>query len=406
MTERLERRPLGSLVKITGGGTPSKGRPEYYQGDVPWVTPKDMKSWDITDAQDHITEEAIAHSATKLIEPGSVLLVIRSGILKHTLPVGINRVPVAINQDMKALRCGPGLDPDYLARALQWSAPRILGTARATTADNIALDVVRRLEVPVPPLAEQRRIAAILDKADAIRRKRQQALTFADDLHWSAFLEMFGDPVTNPMAWPTVRLGMLCRIRRGASPRPINEYLGGTVPWIKIGDISVDDPIYITDTAEHVTEAGASKSVLLEPGALIFSNSGSLGLARILRIKGCIHDGWLSLDDLSPLLDKVFLLALLNLSTGHFLKIAPQGTQKNLNTGIMRSFATILPPRPLQERFDLLASNARSLRMHVLEARAAQETLFGSLVQRAFRGDLTSAVAAQATGTHQGAGHA
>ena len=87
---------------IFGGGTPSKSHPEYFTGSIPWVSPKDMKSLVINDSIDHITEKAIAHSTTNLVPANSVLMVIRSGILKHTLPVAVNSLPVTINQDMKA----------------------------------------------------------------------------------------------------------------------------------------------------------------------------------------------------------------------------------------------------------------------------------------------------------------
>ncbi len=96
---------LDDLVSVSGGGTPSKSRPEFFTGQIPWVSPKDMKCWEIFDSQDHITQEAIDNSSTKLIGTGAVLVVIRSGILKHSLPVAINRVPVTLNQDMKALVC-------------------------------------------------------------------------------------------------------------------------------------------------------------------------------------------------------------------------------------------------------------------------------------------------------------
>ncbi|HLQ45860.1 MAG TPA: restriction endonuclease subunit S [Planctomycetaceae bacterium] len=97
---------LDDLVTIVGGGTPSKARPEYFLGHIPWVSPKDVKTWNIFDSQDHITEDAIDRSSTSLIDPGAVLVVIRSGVLKHTLPVAINRVAVTLNQDLKALVCG------------------------------------------------------------------------------------------------------------------------------------------------------------------------------------------------------------------------------------------------------------------------------------------------------------
>ena len=88
--------------KIFGGGTPSKAKPEYFIGNIPWVTPKDMKSEYIFDSIDHVNLKAIENSSAKLIPSGNLLMVIRSGILKHTLPLAINKVDVTVNQDMKA----------------------------------------------------------------------------------------------------------------------------------------------------------------------------------------------------------------------------------------------------------------------------------------------------------------
>ena len=245
------------------------------------------------------------------------------------------------------------------------------------------------LQIPLPPLDEQKRIAAILDKADAIRRKRAEALKLTDQFLQSLFLDMFGDPVTNPMGWEKMPLGSLCTIRRGASPRPISAYLGGTVPWIKIGDCTVGSSIYVEETKEKIIAEGVTKSVLLQPGALIFANCGvSLGFARILKISGCIHDGWLSLEDLNPRLNQIFLLKMLNSITNHFRKIAPDGTQPNLNTGIMKAYEIPVPPSALQTSFAAIVEkhgNFVQNSKHVLEK---GDDLFGSCVQQAFRGEL------------------
>lgn len=183
---------LGDVVTIKGGGTPSKSRSEFWNGDIPWVSPKDMKKWEIYDADDKITETAIRESATNLIPANSILVVNRSGILKHTLPVGLTRRPVAINQDIKALICSSVSHPEYIAHILKAAEPIVLKWVRATTADNFPVDNLRELKIPLPSLDEQRRIAAILDKADALRRKRKRALELLDGLTQSIFMEMFG----------------------------------------------------------------------------------------------------------------------------------------------------------------------------------------------------------------------
>ena len=163
---------------------------------------------------------------------------------------------------------------------------------------------------------------------------------------------MFGDPDRNIKGWPKKQLGEQCKVYRGGSPRPISKYLGGSIPWIKIGDATIGNSIYLHTTKEHIIEAGLPKSRLVKKGSMIFANCGvSLGFARILSFDGCIHDGWLSFEDINPEVNSIFLLKLLNHNTENFRKTAPDGTQPNLNTAIMKQFELIMPPIELQNQF-------------------------------------------------------
>ena len=163
---------------------------------------------------------------------------------------------------------------------------------------------------------------------------------------------MFGDINVNDKGWTIQPLGELCTIVRGGSPRPIEKFLGGDVPWIKIGDATDGESIYLHSTKEHIIREGVSKSRMVKAGSLIFANCGvSLGFARIITFDGCIHDGWLAMEDINARLDKVFLLQALNQMTEHFRKIAPAGTQPNLNTAIMKAYKQIIPPMKLQKDF-------------------------------------------------------
>jgi len=129
--------------------------------------------------------------------------------------------------------------------------------------------------------------------------------------------------------------------------------------------------------------------VYLEPGSLIFANCGvSLGFARILTISGCIHDGWLSFDQLSKKLNQIFLLRTLNQLTLYFRSLAPDGTQPNLNTGIMGIFPMIVPPLTLQEKFAQIVQRFERLRAQQREADRQAEHLFQTILHRAFRGEL------------------
>ena len=393
MSKAVTFAPIGSLVTITGGGTPSKSRAEYYQGTIPWVTPKDMKSWEITDAEDHITQEAITNSATKLIQPHHVLVVIRSGILKRVLPVAINHVPVAINQDMKALRCEPSLHPDYLARALQWSAPRILGTVRATTADNIPLDVIRRLTIPVPSLDDQRRIAAILDQADAVRRKRQQAIQLTDDLLRSAFLDMFGDPAASSKGWPSDQLGNRISFLTSGSRGWAKYYSDSGCLFLRIQNVGhnrllLDDVAYV-----HPPEGAESQRTLVQPGDVLLSITADLGRTAVVpEDLGPTHiNQHLALlrpSNLEPLYLSAFLAS--EAGRAQLLRRNRQGVKAGLNFDDVRSVSIPIPPAGLQRSFFQLHRRTERLRAEFEAIVLQEEQLHSSLVQRAFRGGLGS----------------
>jgi type I restriction enzyme S subunit len=226
--------PLSDLVSITGGGTPNRSKPDYYNGTIPWVTPKDMKMWDIDRSQETITEIGLQESASRMVPTGSVLIVIRSGILKHTLPVAIARRPLAINQDMKALVPHSGFDSEYIGRFIQRSAPIVLQWVRATTADNFPLDELKSLRVPLLSLLEQKRVALRLDQADRLRRMRGYALQMCNELLPATFLGIFGDLAANNMGWETCSLGeLIITGPQNGLYKPASQYGSGT-PILRI----------------------------------------------------------------------------------------------------------------------------------------------------------------------------
>jgi type I restriction enzyme S subunit len=184
LVETNSLRPLSELVSIRGGGTPSKADPFYWDGNIPWITPKDMKARELSDAIDHISERATHETAAKLIAPGGVLVVVRGMILTHTFPSAVLRSAAAINQDMKALAPNGEILPKFLCAMFWAHNPRILDLVEKSTHDTRKLETAKLLDtkIVVPPLAEQRRIVAELDalqvEVDAL--KRLQAETAAE----------------------------------------------------------------------------------------------------------------------------------------------------------------------------------------------------------------------------------
>lgn len=160
---------LKHVCRFVGGGTPDTGTAEYWRGDIPWVSPKDMKSSRIRDAEDHISEEALSASASRLVGAGAVLIVMRSGILRHSIPVAVNEVPVALNQDMKALLPDSRLLPEFLARLIEGHQAELLKAWRkeGTTVESLEFDLLSNTLFPVPPADLQRAIADYLDREAA-----------------------------------------------------------------------------------------------------------------------------------------------------------------------------------------------------------------------------------------------
>jgi type I restriction enzyme S subunit len=151
-----------------GGGTPDTTNDNFWNGDLPWVSPKDMKSPVILATQDYVTELAVKSSSTNLIPEKSVLVVVRSGILKHTFPVAINAIPVTLNQDMKAFVPNSLITAEYLAQLLKGFQQHILNqcTKIGATVDSVEMEWLYSFPFPVPPCEEQERIVAYLDKSN------------------------------------------------------------------------------------------------------------------------------------------------------------------------------------------------------------------------------------------------
>ncbi|MDL0421866.1 restriction endonuclease subunit S [Caldibacillus thermoamylovorans] len=169
-------------INISGGGTPSKSKPEYYLGEIPWVTPKDMKRLLIDNSLQHISKEAIENSSAKIIPKNSVLMVIRSGILKKKLPLAINTREVAVNQDMKAFTVNKELiNPEYLLFFFMFYQRKLLGKVRSVTADNLDFNDVKKIPVPVPKIELQNHFSKIFYDINKQKNKFQEQLTLLEN---------------------------------------------------------------------------------------------------------------------------------------------------------------------------------------------------------------------------------
>lgn len=258
----------------------------------------------------------------------------------------------------------------------------------------ISLHVTEDFEIPVPPLDVQAEIVRILDTfteltaeltAELTDRKKQYEyyrdtlLTFNDNNPLHSLIQRYC-----PNGVEYKKIGDIATIVRGASPRPIMKFITNSlqgVNWIKIGDVNSGDK-YITHTAEKITLDGAKKSRLVKKGDFILSNSMSFGRPYILKIDGCIHDGWLAISDFSATYMSDFLYYVLsssNCQNDMRKKASFGGAVKNLNADIVRELILPVPPLEVQrqivqilDRFDALCNDLTQGLPAEIEARRKQ----------------------------------
>ena len=162
---------LGEVVSTGSGGTPSKQEPDFWVGNVPWVSPKDMKVDFLVDTEDHISEAAVSNSATKLVPTGTLLCVVRSGILQHTFPVALTTLPMAFNQDIIAIQSSSNkLDIRYLFYIFKSKGDEILaaGIKPGVTVQSFHSGFFKSYQLPLPELATQQAIVAEIESEQAL----------------------------------------------------------------------------------------------------------------------------------------------------------------------------------------------------------------------------------------------
>ena len=385
---------LGDVCTFVGGGTPSRKVPEYFEGDIPWATVKDFKRFRLTDTEEHITQQAITDSATNLIEPGTVLLVSRVGLGK----VAIAGSRLAINQDIKAVTPNSDILPEYLFWFLLSKAPDIERMGAGATVKGITLNDIKAIQIPVPPLPEQRRIVDLLSRAEGIVRLRREAEKKAAELIPALFLDMFGDPGRNPKGWPVALLpDVLSRPFKNGLYLPKDKYASedsGT----GVEMVHMSDAFYGEVKRGHLRRVLADQKQVLDYG---LTSTDLLVARRSLTFDGAAKICGVPLSDepllfessfirLTPKLDvvrTVFLLNYLNSEStrkAYVLSRISGITISGINQAAMNQIPVLLPPVPLQNDFVSKANEVQSIQSQQSTATAKAHATFDALLAQAF----------------------
>ena len=387
---------LGEVCEIRNGATPDTGDLANWDGPHAWITPAEMgnlESPEVAATRRTLTDKGLATCSASLAPVNSVILSSRA-------PIGhlvINAVPMATNQGCKTLVPGNQVDYRYLFYFLRANVALLDSLGTGATFRELSAGKLRDVEIPVPPLDEQKRIAAkldqLLERADCLERTYRSTeirSSEALDSEVSAAIRDLSESYEEKL------IGDVLEVARGGSPRPISEYItddADGVNWVKIGDASASRK-YIYETAEKIKPTGVKRSRKVGPGDFLLSNSMSFGRPYIMQTDGCIHDGWLVLQDKSSRFDQDYLYYLLGSTTmySEFSRRAQGSTVQNLNSALVGGVSIPVPPRDVQERF---ASQVRTLeeQVHQLIMNVARRLellseLRQSVLEAAFRGEL------------------
>lgn len=384
---------ISDVSEIVSGATPKTGVPEYWAGEIPWATPADLSGMSGTYLKDtprKITEAGLRNCSATILPANSVLFSSRAPI-GH---VAINAVPMATNQGFKSfVPDRKVLVPEYLYWWLRGHRAQLEAMGSGATFKEVSKSTVSRVEIPLPPLDEQKRIAAILDKADALRAKRRQAIALLDSLTQSIFLEMFGDPVSNPRGYPIRELQEIVDPERKITygilmPGP--DVPDG-IPYVRVVDIqggAVLTQQLRRTTREIATEYRRSE---LKAGDLLISIRGHVGRMAIAPLE-C--DGANITQDTARLAvtgaDPHFVCAVLAAgSSQHWMDRRTKGVAvRGINLGDLKRFPVILPPADLQRQFAAKVEQQGWLVKKTLAQEIEAHALFASLQHRAFSGQL------------------
>ncbi|MGF1903646.1 restriction endonuclease subunit S [Aliivibrio salmonicida] len=393
---RFNEVSLIDCCEIISGSTPSRKTDEYWNGSINWFTPKDLsklKSKYIENSSEKITKEGFASCSVRLLPAKSLLLSSRAPI-GH---IAINSKESCTNQGFKSLIPKSNLNIDYLYYAIMKIVPKLKDMGNGATFKEISKTTLGKVSIPFPSLENQKKIAEILDAADSLRQKDKQLVEHYDRLSQSLFLDMFGNVFNNVKKFEECLFSEIVeKVQIGpfGSQLHKHDYIENGIPLI--------NPIHIVDSkivpnslfTLRDEKYDSLPNYHLKLGDLIMGRRGEMGRCALITEKEngfFCGTGSLYLR-LNKNVNPTFLLKVITSDGGkEYLERNAQGvTMMNLNKKIILNIKIGLPPIELQNKFETSISEIRKQKSLAQQALLKSEYLFNSLLQQAFKGELTN----------------
>ena len=379
---------LGDICTVVSGATPKTNCPEYWDGDIKWITPAELRdnSNIIIDTERKITQKAVDSCGVILFPEGTVLLSSRAPIGK----VAIAGVEMCCNQGFKNLICSNAVYNRYLYWFLKGKNAYLNSLGRGATFKEISKSIVENIEIPLPGINVQHYIADIFDKVSNLISLRSNQLEQLDDLVKARFVEMFGDPVQNPLGWSTRPL-----LEMGYCKNGMNFHTGDSgieMHCLGVGDFKDYSVIDGTNHLPMVSlnEAPPEES-MLQDGDIVFvrSNGNKALVGRCLvvypRSTPTTYSGFCIRYRLTS--DKVnttYLVRVLKTDSMRERMAGRGANIQNLNQQILATLDIPTPPMELQNQFAAFVTQVDKSKFAVQKALDEAQLLFDSLMQKYF----------------------
>ena len=376
---------LEELFDLQMGKTPLRNNPEYWDSaDCKWISIGDLSKCGkyIRETKEYISEKAVSESGISLIPEKTVVMSFKLSIGK----TAITAEPMYSNEAIMSFRDRhvTKLLPDYIYYMFSgrdWTA----GANKAVMGKTLNKATLSAVKVKIHSFPTQREIVERLDRAKRVLALREQELQTLDALIKARFVEMFGDPVSNPKGLPLCELSKLGLLERGRSkhrPRNAPELLGGPYPLVQTGEVS-SAGLYITSYSQTYSKLGLQQSRMWKAGTLCVTIAANIAQTAILAFDACFPDsvvGFTTNGQMEPIY--------LHYWFTFFQKIledqAPQVAQKNINLEILSNLQVIVPEVEQQKEFISFVTQADKSKIAVQKALDETQLLFDSLMQKYF----------------------
>jgi type I restriction enzyme, S subunit len=400
--------PLCTLCQsIIGGGTPDRNNPNYWGGDIPWASVKDLNTEILVRTQESITLQGLENSSAKLVNPGTVIVATRMGLGK----VALAQTRIAINQDLKGLLLTPTCLPEYIVLFLKSRSRELERQGAGATVKGIKLEELKGWTIPIPyPDDPQRsldvqsrivaRIEALMTELKRARVLLGQMLSVMNHIMEAALAQVFGHirngfEVTGIPTDQIRSIGDVAKFERGKfthRPRNDPQFFGGSIPWIQIQNLPRDYHKYITEYMNTLNDRGLAISKLFPKGTLVLSIAATIGALGILDFDACFPDSLVGITPNSSEIDLGFLYWQLLFIRSHLDTIAPAAAQKKINLQILSQINLWKPSDQEQKRIDIyldeLQSNLDKMKELLDQDAKLLDRTEQSILERAFRGEL------------------